>query len=183
MKGFYSQHRDPKAVRFRFAVLLLLLTAPLAADTTGILAGVVSGSDGEPLVGASVLVEGTSLGAMTDNRGEYAIAGLPPGFYDVTARMVGRTASRAEEVQVAVGQMTRLDFELQVDVTGHTEITVTESRSSILQDVPTTLHLLDLENIRTISSGSLLEMIASQPGVVTPDGEMYVRGGRAGEVD
>ena len=166
-----------------FMLILSILSAPSGADTTGILGGVVSGVEGDPLIGATVLVDGTTLGTMTDSRGEYVIAGLPPGLYAVTARMVGRASSRVEGVRVAAGQLTRLDFIMEIDPSGNTEIIVTESRSSILEDVPSTLHLLDLSDVRTLSSGSILRMIASQPGVVTHGGEMYVRGGRAGEVD
>lgn len=179
-----TQHLSRTRCALRFALLLLLLVAPPStADTTGLLGGVVRDADGIPLIGASVLVEGTVFGTMTDAAGEYVIAGLPPGSYAVTARMVGHAPSRVVEVGVAVGQLTRLDFDLEIDPSGTTEIRVTESRSRTLQDVPTTLHLLDLGDMRTLSSGNILRMIASSPGVVTHGGEMYVRGGRAGEVD
>jgi hypothetical protein len=57
-------------------------------------AGTVSGhvydvSDGEPLVGAPVYVEGTELGNATDPRGEYVIARVPPGAHRLTAAYIG----------------------------------------------------------------------------------------------
>ena len=38
---------------------------------------VTSEEDGEPVVGASVLVAGTSLGAVTDIDGKFSIANVP----------------------------------------------------------------------------------------------------------
>ena len=41
-------------------------------------AGVVtSADDGEPIIGASVLVEGTTMGAITDVDGKFAINNIP----------------------------------------------------------------------------------------------------------
>ena len=163
--------------------MLLVLTCTVVADTTGIIAGIVSDPSGEPLPGASVMISGSEFGSMTDSRGEYAIAGLSPGEYTVTARMMGRSTSSAEGVIVIAGQMSRIDFSLMQDTTGSTVIRVIESRSHILQDVPTTLHLLDLSETSILQSGRLIDAIAGQPGIVVHGGEMHVRGGRAGEVD
>ena len=46
------------------------------------LAGVVADADGNPLVGANVVVEGSNLGAATDELGRYYILDVPVGTYD-----------------------------------------------------------------------------------------------------
>ncbi|RKZ08256.1 hypothetical protein DRQ25_09505 [Candidatus Fermentibacteria bacterium] len=164
-------------------ILLLLLTVAVYADTTGIVGGIVSDTDGNPLVGATVMIEDTYLGTMTDASGEYIIAGVPPGRYTVTASMVGRASSRVEGILVVADQLSRIDYSLPFDLTGSTVITVQESRTHILQDVPATLHLLDFTEIRTMTSKSIVDVISAQPGVVTSHGEVHVRGGRSGEVE
>ena len=58
---------------------LLLLTFSAYADTTGIIGGIVSDTDGDPLIGATVMIDDTFLGAMTDGNGEYIISGVSPG--------------------------------------------------------------------------------------------------------
>lgn len=45
----------------------------------GACTGVVVDANGEPLVGASVLVKGTTKGAMVDNDGRFSIAGVKAG--------------------------------------------------------------------------------------------------------
>ncbi len=171
----------------RVPVLLLLPLIVFAfsvyADTTGIVGGIVSDMDGNPLIGASVMIEETSLGTMTDANGEYIIAGVPPGRYVITSRMVGRSTSRMEGVRVIADQLSRVDFNLSEDPSGSTIIVIQESRSNILQDIPATLHLMDFTEIRTQTSMNIVDIVASQPGVVSSHGEMHVRGGRGGEVD
>ena len=164
-------------------LLLLLLTCFVYADTTGIIGGIVEDTEGNPLVGATVMIDDTYLGTMTDSNGEYIIAGVPPGHYSVTASMVGRASSRMEGVLVIADQLSRIDFALPFDLTGSTVINVQESRIHILQDVPATLHLMDFTQLRTMTSKSIVDVVSAQPGVVTSHGEVHVRGGRSGEVE
>ncbi|MBN1435136.1 TonB-dependent receptor [Candidatus Fermentibacterales bacterium] len=163
-------------------LLLLLLPAASPAGTTGSIAGMLSSADGTPQPGATVYVPGTPYGAITDANGEYFIYNLPPGLYDLCARMVGMTTVTKEGVRVITDQMTRVDFELGVDPSGHTVIEVRDQRSLILESVPATIHFLDLDEIRLMPVRSILDVIARQPGIVSQGGAMHVRGGRPGEV-
>lgn len=63
--------------------LVLLLTCLIASiglmtaqisQVTGI---VKSAEDGEPIIGATILVEGTSIGTVTDLDGKFIISNLP----------------------------------------------------------------------------------------------------------
>ncbi len=77
----------------------------------------------------------------------------------------------------------RIDFVLGEDASGSTVIRVIDTRTHILRDVPATAYQLDLSEMRTMSVSGIVDAIATQPGVVQQDGELHVRGGRAGEVD
>lgn len=165
------------------ALLLLMIAGTAFCSATGIAAGIVEDEDGNPLVGATVVIEGTPYGAMTSSQGEYVIPALAPGTYTIIARMVGRETARAEGVLIQSDNTSRIDFRLEEDVSGSTVIRVVESRSHILRDVPATAYQLDLSEIRTMSSSRIIDLVAEQPGVVQQDGELHVRGGRAGELD
>ncbi|MFO7949126.1 MAG: carboxypeptidase-like regulatory domain-containing protein, partial [Candidatus Fermentibacteraceae bacterium] len=123
-----------RATAIAFAMVLLIAFSATAA-TTGKIAGRVTDQDGNPLVGATVMVVGTSFGAMTDANGEYYIINLPPDTYTIRASMVGMGAKEAQGVQVITDQTTRMDFELDPEATGVTVITVTDQRGMILRDV------------------------------------------------
>ena len=77
----------------KFTMLLLFIlfsTSWIFAGNTGKLAGDVTDAEtGEPLIGANVLIEGTTMGASVDLDGHYFILNVPPGLYTVTASMVG----------------------------------------------------------------------------------------------
>ena len=161
---------------------LLLCAGLAAAGTTGSIAGVVSSTDGDPQPGATVYVPGTAYGAITDSNGEYFIYNMPAGLYDVSARMVGMATVTKEGIRVIADQMTRVDFELGVDPSGHTVIEVRDQRSLILASVPSTIHFLDLSEVRLMPVRGILDVLARQPGIVTQGGAMHVRGGRPGEV-
>ena len=49
----------------------------MTAQTSGVTGLVTSEEDGQPVVGASVLVNGTSLGTITDIDGKFTINNVP----------------------------------------------------------------------------------------------------------
>lgn len=56
----------------------LLMSIGLVTAQTSTVSGIVtSEEDGEPVVGASVLVKNTSLGAVTDMNGKFSITNVP----------------------------------------------------------------------------------------------------------
>ena len=50
---------------------------------------VVDGANQRPLVGAQVVIDGTELGTLTDNRGRFLILNVPGGQVTVRAIMIG----------------------------------------------------------------------------------------------
>ena len=64
----------------RCCALLLAVAMPVALFAqTGTVAGRVTDVDGNPLVGANVLVIGTNLGAATGMDGDYSMSSVAPG--------------------------------------------------------------------------------------------------------
>ena len=64
----------------------LLSYGQLFVDITG---KVVNSNTGEPLQGANVLIEQTSLGGATDENGLFSIRNLPVGNYTISASVIG----------------------------------------------------------------------------------------------
>jgi hypothetical protein len=82
----------PKQKKFVlwYCLLIFLIPFTLNAQTTGKIAGkVVDANTNDPLVGANVLIEGTTRGAATGADGSYFIINLPPGTYTVKIMMMG----------------------------------------------------------------------------------------------
>lgn len=182
MRSRGGKSGDHPAAGLLWAAALFSICAASPAGTTGSISGAVTGSSGEPMIGASVMIEGTRLGAVTDAGGRFFILAIPPGTYTVLARMVGMTELGKEGVKVLADQTTTVDFQLGIQPAGRTVVQVTDQRSLILETVPSTIHVLDLREMSLLPVPDILDVIGRQPGVVTQGGALHVRGGRPGEV-
>lgn len=60
-----------------FLACLLMSIGLVTAQSSTVTGVVTSEEDGEPVVGASVLVKGTSLGGITDIDGKFSIPNVP----------------------------------------------------------------------------------------------------------
>ena len=88
-----------------------LVAAPASAQTWGEIAGRIIDPDGEPLPGASVLVEGTSFGTNARADGRYDFR-IPEGTYPVRVSFVGFATVR-DTVAVRRGATTTLNVTLE----------------------------------------------------------------------
>src|SRR3989339_1101990 len=94
-----------------FFALFLLPVLALAQD--GKLRGTITDREsGEPLIGANVIIDGTSLGASTDINGEYIILSVPPGVYTVKASYIGYAAVTISNIRVSSNITTTQDIKL-----------------------------------------------------------------------
>jgi outer membrane receptor protein involved in Fe transport len=168
-----------KASVFTLA-LLLFVSLAANAGTTGKIAGRVTDADGNPLIGATVMIIGTSFGAMTDPNGEYFIINLQPGTYDLQASMVGMGRQTKEGASVIVDMTTRMDFVLNPEAVGNLVITVTDQRGMILRDVTISVSVVSRDEIRTMPVAGIADVVNQQAGAVERGG-LHMRGGRGGE--
>ncbi len=96
-----------------FAALLLMFVCFTAAAQQGILKGTVTDAKtGEELVGAAIVVDGTTMGTITNFMGEYEMPPLEPGTYAIKVQYVSYESQTHQGVVIAAGQETILDFKL-----------------------------------------------------------------------
>ncbi len=100
------------------------------SDTGSIAGKVVDAQSGETIIGANVIITGTSQGDATDIDGTYSIEGLNPGIYSVTISYVSYTKKTVTGVEVNAGETTRLNATLQPETVGMGEVTVTAEAST-----------------------------------------------------
>ena len=75
------------------------------AQVSKVTGKVYSETDGEPVIGASVLVEGTSLGASTDIEGNFTIENVPASATTLRVSYVGMTT---QEVHIVRGKAMKI---------------------------------------------------------------------------
>ena len=89
------------------ALLFLLLLMPSFSNAqTGSLKGhVFDKSTNEPLIGANVILEKTSIGVATDRDGTYVLRGIPVGRYSVKVSYIGYVSVRKDITMVQDGAL------------------------------------------------------------------------------
>ncbi len=95
-----------------FLSLVALWSVAPAGSVGKIRGKVVDNQTKEALIGANIVVMGTSLGASTDAEGEFIILNLEPGTYTVKASYVGYQSVSKSNIVVSINLTTQVDFEL-----------------------------------------------------------------------
>ncbi len=147
--------------------LVLALSAPAVfAGSTGKINGRVTGVDGSPLPGASLVIEGRQQGTVTDTEGFYVIVAVDPGAYALTASLVGYTSVTKKDVNVTIDYTTPVNFTLKEEAIEAAEIVVTAERPPVELDKTSTRYVLspaDIDEAPLVKSTA--ELIGLQPGV------------------
>ena len=104
-----------------------------AADIRGV---IIDKSNQEPLIGATVQIAGTTIGAITDIDGNFSLTGLDDGTYMLVASYV---SYKEERVQVDTRKQEFLTIALTVDEHQLDEVTVSarkklESEQALLME-------------------------------------------------
>ena len=92
--------------------VLVIAGIALAANTGSVTGRVTDKKTGEPLVGASVVVEGTELGNATDLNGQYQIINIPPGKYTLVSSYTGYNNQKVTDVLVIQDNTATVDFKM-----------------------------------------------------------------------
>ncbi len=159
--------------------ILAIFSVQLFGGTTGKIAGFIKDAvSGDPLIGANVQVEGTSLGASADVDGYFFIINIPPGTYTVTASYIGYAPYGQTEVRVQADHTTELKFSLQSTTMEIQEVRVVAERAPVQMDRTFASSTVEASDMAVMPITNINQVIEIQAGVV--DG--HFRGGRSGEV-
>ena len=159
----------------------ILTTGLFAQNLTGKLSGTVT-SDGQPLVGANVVLQGTSSGAATGEDGSYYIFDVQPGIYTVQVNYIGYQTQVVSNVRVTIGLTTIQDFELAVAAVEGETVEVTAEKPLIEVTATNVQRTMDSEAVENYAVRNVTSMVASQAGVVNMHDGLHVRGSRSEEI-
>jgi len=99
-----------------YIAMVLLIQAPLGAQTAGQIRGTVVDAAGRVVTDSTVIISGLGDGRTTESRtdrdGRYADVGLPTGLYTVTA-VKDELGSEVFRVRVRNGQTVEVNFALE----------------------------------------------------------------------
>jgi outer membrane receptor protein involved in Fe transport len=96
-----------KKITLILFLMAVIIPASLFAGNFGSIKGKVVDNDGKPVVGASVRIEGTRLGAFVKADGRFIVSNIPPGEYVVKISFVGFPNFEAK-VRISADESTEL---------------------------------------------------------------------------
>ncbi|MFH1851934.1 MAG: TonB-dependent receptor [Candidatus Neomarinimicrobiota bacterium] len=120
---------------------------------------------GDPLIGANVILEGTTIGAATDINGYFVILNVGPGEYTLKALMIGYGSVRFTNVIVNVDLTTTVDFALKMESIKGEEVIVVSNRKVVKGDVASSQINISYDRIQDLPVTTLEGVIGLQAGI------------------
>ncbi len=162
----------------KIVFLMALFSATfLHAQDSASVTGTVRDSSGATVANAQVTVSAVERGinreTKTNSDGEYSVAALPPGSYDITVIAQGFRKFQAKAVVLNVAQKARVDVPLQVGA-ANTDVTVlgadvaqVETQSSDLAGTVTGKEITQLQ----LNGRNFTQLVTLVPGVSNQTGQ------------
>ncbi|MCX7880677.1 MAG: carboxypeptidase regulatory-like domain-containing protein [Ignavibacteria bacterium] len=164
---------------FIFIVLILLVPIGLEAGNYGTLKGTVVDQDGNPVVGASVRIQGTRLGGVVRADGRFIVVSIPPGTYEVKVTAVGYKASEVT-VRISADDETEIRVVLVEEGKVTEEVTVVAERLVSHKDIGVKRQF-ENQQLTSIAREGLQAIIGLSAGVFNTGGGWVIRGSRTSE--
>ena len=165
-----------------FFILFLAAAAVMqsSAQSAGRIEGIVRDrATKEPLVGANVIVVGTTSGTVTDESGKYILDKLEPGIYSIRIVLVGYASYTIQNINITDGKTVVQNVNMEVAAVELREIVVQAQRTQIQAEETGTLHRVTSEEIMLLPVTQFQEAIRMQAGTTL---EGNIRGGKTTEV-
>ncbi|MFA7290312.1 MAG: TonB-dependent receptor [Melioribacteraceae bacterium] len=175
-----------KVVLLFLVVAFITFPSIINAQEKGSIVGkITDGSNNDVLIGANVLVTGTSIGASSDLDGYYSIKNLTPGTYQLKFSFISYQTIFVDNIKVEAGKETKINVTMQTTSTELSEVVVTaealkNSEGALLNIQKNSLNIVDGMSAELISknnSSDGTDILKRMTGITIADGKFaYVRG-------
>ena len=169
------------AKKLILALLCLGMGWSLSAQTT--ITGVVTDEEGEPLIGAGVLVQGTTIGTVTGIDGDYILT-VPADATHLVFSFIGLS-----DQVVPLDGRTKIDIVLKADQTFLDEVVVVGYATVSRRDVVGSVASVNSEALNQVPVASVTEAMAGKMAGVQvtttegdPDADVKIRVRGAGSI-
>lgn len=145
---------------------------------TGTVEGVIVDNEtAEPLVGANIMIAGTTIGAASDMEGNFIITNVPPGSHTVEARFLGYRTSRTHIV-VQEGETVEITIRLVSSALQLDEILVTgQTREVRRREIGASIATIRTEELQMAPIQSMSQLLQARAAGVN----VQVGSGKVGQ--
>ena len=160
----------------KIILITLFVSIKLFSGVTGLIEGVVKDQKTkEPIIGATIILEGTKLGATTNQRGYFLIQNITIGKYDLKISMLGYATVLLKDLKVLPDFSTKISIELKESDIELAPIVIKAEQDLIQRDQAATIFHINPQKIEMLPITKIEEIISLQPGTTI---EGNIRGGK-----
>jgi hypothetical protein len=175
-----------------FLILTFLLFSfgkAFAQNTCEIIGLVQDKNSQEALIGATVFLEGTTIGASTNAEGRFIIKNIPPKSYNIKFQYVGYVSKTIFNVVINTGNIQSFNVDLEPESKSLNEVVVQGRTFGKNTETPLSIQSLTAEEIKSNPGGNfdISKVIQALPGVGGNTGgasfrnDIVIRGGGPNE--
>lgn len=136
---------------------------------------VVDAVSGKSLSMANIIIQKTTLGAASDEKGQFLIDHLPAGTYVLQARLLGYEPTM-QKFTITSGQDLYLKIDMKESFFQGDQVVVTATRTrKLMENVPVVTELITQNEIAESGAENLAQVLEDRPGITIEEG---VAGGK-----
>lgn len=133
--------------------ITLLVFVGISAQALGGISGKIAGrvvdkDNGQALYGCNIVIEGSNMGAASDERGNYTILNIPPRSYTVVFSMIGYQTLKMTNVMISIDLTRQLDVEMTMQAIEGKAVIVTAVQPMIQKDLTSSTAIIDVEEMK-----------------------------------
>lgn len=164
-------------------VALIQLGSIAAFAQTGTISGTITDSKTtEAIIGANVVIQGTSVGAATDIEGNFTIKNVKPGTYTLSVSFITYKTHTIPDVVVEAGKISTITIQLLEDATELQEVVVTGSRQidndfamlAAIKESKLVVSGISAEQISRSQDRDAAQVVRRVPGITLVDNRFVV---------
>ena len=167
--------------------LVILFCTSLSAFSLGFVKGrIFNIKNNEPVISATIVIWGTTIGTATDTLGYFSLDKIEPGFYKIEVSAIGYKTYVSESFRVTNAAGATLLVPLEEERINLDEVVVRPSFFPKREESPVSLRTIGIDEIEKNPGGNrdISKVIQSYPGVsssVSFRNDIIVRGGGPSE--
>lgn len=140
----------PKFTQLLLLFLLSFLTVPVLAQQNGKISGkITDATTGETIIGATIRIKGTAIGASTNIDGVYSLNTIKPGTYSLDISYISYKTKTVSGIKVKAAQTTQANVLLETATASLGEVVI---RSRRLTNTEVAV-ISEVRNINSVANG------------------------------
>ena len=175
-------------MKYSYTLLLFIfmLSAQVFAQKGNIKGRIYDAKTNQSIPYASILIQGTDVGATSDAEGNYNFTAVDPGFKRLVVSLIGYHSAVSSEFQVQGNQTTFIDVAVEESAVQLGEVTVRQNFNVKKIESPLSALSIGVQDIEKAAGANrdVSKVIQTLPGVGATDpnrNDLIVRGGGPSE--